>query len=175
MATAILLESNGGQAKGEATQPEVRLAVAEPGLDIGNVETALEALTEASYHLTVERNRHRFSLKENLNKRCADRRATIQPASAQERIREEIQKVFTAGSGVERVFFGCRQSGCRQSNGNCRAFGSHRLLTPSPSSRSGRFTSRSRPNNQHPNRYTSRASVRGSSTVICRDSVVKSP
>ena len=105
VATAILFESNGGQAKGEATQPEIRLAVAEPGLDIGNVETALEALTEASYYLTVERNRYRFSLKENLNKRFADRRATIQPEAAQERIREEIQKVFAAGSGVERVFF----------------------------------------------------------------------
>ena len=74
VATAILFESNGGQAKGEATQPEIRLAVAEPGLDIGNVETALEALTEASYYLTVDRNRYRFSLKENLNKRFADRR-----------------------------------------------------------------------------------------------------
>ncbi len=105
VATAILFESNGGHAKGEATQPEIRLAVAEPGLDIGNVETALEALTEASYYLTVERNRYRFSLKENLNKRFADRRATIQPEAAQERIREEIQKVFAAGSGVERVFF----------------------------------------------------------------------
>ena len=105
VATAILFESNGGQAKGEATQPEIRLAVAEPGLDIGNVETALEALTEASYYLTVERNRYRFSLKENLNKRFADRRATIQPEGAQARIREEIQKVFAAASGVERVFF----------------------------------------------------------------------
>ncbi len=105
VATAILFESNGGQAKGEATQPEVRLAVAEPGLDIGNVETALEALTEACYYLTVERNRYRFSLKENLNKRFADRRATVQPAAVQERVRAEIQKVFAAGSGVERVFF----------------------------------------------------------------------
>jgi len=105
VATAILFESNGGQAKGEATQPEIRLAVAEPGLDIGNVETALEALTEASYYLTVERNRYRFSLKENLNKRFADRRATISSSAVQERIREEIQKVFAAGSGVERVFF----------------------------------------------------------------------
>ena len=104
VATAILFESNGGQAKGEATQPEIRLAVAEPGLDIGNVETALEALAEASYYLTVERNRYRFSLKENLNKRFADRRATIQPEGAQERIREEIQKVFAAGAGAERVF-----------------------------------------------------------------------
>lgn len=105
VATAILFESNGGQAKGEATQPEIRLAVAEPGLDIGNVETALEALTESSYYLAVERNRYRFSLKENLNKRFADRRATIKNEAVQERIREEIQKVFAAGSGVERVFF----------------------------------------------------------------------
>ena len=110
VATAILFESNGGQAKGEATQPEIRLAVAEPGLDIGNVETALEALTEASYYLTVDRNRYRFSLKENLNKRFADRRATIQPEAVQERIREEIQKVFASGAGilpagVERVLF----------------------------------------------------------------------
>jgi hypothetical protein len=105
VATAILFESNGGQAKGEATQPEVRLAVAEPGLDIGSVETALEALTEACYYLTVDRNRYRFSLKENLNKRFADRRASIQPAAVEERVREEIQKVFAAGSGVERIFF----------------------------------------------------------------------
>jgi len=105
VATAILFESNGGQAKGEATQPEVRLAVAEPGLDIGNVETALESLTEACYYLTVERNRYRFSLKENLNKRFADRRATIQPPAVEERVREEIQRVFAAGSGVERIFF----------------------------------------------------------------------
>ncbi len=105
VATAILFESNGGQAKGEATQPEIRLAVAEPGLDIGNVETTLEALTEAAYYLTVERNRYRFSLKENLNKRFADRRANIRTEAVHERICEEIQKVFAAGSGVERVFF----------------------------------------------------------------------
>lgn len=105
VATAIFFESNGGQAKGEATQPEIRLAVAEPGLDIGNVETALESLTEACYYLAVERNRYRFSLRENLNKRFADRRATIQPATVDEHVREEIQKVFSAGAGVERIYF----------------------------------------------------------------------
>ncbi len=67
--TAIFFESNGGQAKTDATVPEIRFAVAEPGLDIGNVETALEALTEGCYYLAVERNRYHFSLKENLNKR----------------------------------------------------------------------------------------------------------
>ncbi len=105
VATAIFFESNGGQAKGEATQPEIRLAVAEPGLDIGNVETALESLAEACYYLAVERNRYRFTLRENLNKRFADRRATIQPPAVDEQVREEIQKVFAAGAAVERVFF----------------------------------------------------------------------
>jgi hypothetical protein len=103
--TAIFFESNGGQAKTDATVPEIRFAVAEPGLDIGNVETALEALTEGCYYLAVERNRYHFSLKENLNKRFADRRATIPPAQVEEQIREEIQKVFSTGNGLERVFF----------------------------------------------------------------------
>jgi hypothetical protein len=60
VATTIFLESNGGQARVEATLPEIRLAVAEEGLDIGNVETVLESLTEACYYVTVER-RHYHS------------------------------------------------------------------------------------------------------------------
>lgn len=54
-ATTIFFESNGGQVKAEATLPEIRLAVAEPGLDIGNVETALDALSESCYFFTVEK------------------------------------------------------------------------------------------------------------------------
>jgi len=103
--TAIFFESNGGQAKADATVPEIRFAVAEPSLDIGNVETVLEALAEGCYYLAVERNRYHFSLKENLNKRFADRRATIPPAVIGERVREEIQKVFSTGNGLERVYF----------------------------------------------------------------------
>src|SRR5213083_1395521 len=38
VATTIFFESNGGQVHAEATVPEIRLAVAEPELDIGNVE-----------------------------------------------------------------------------------------------------------------------------------------
>jgi len=50
IATVVFFESNGGQAKeGEATVPEIRLAVAEPELDVGNVETAIEALAESCY------------------------------------------------------------------------------------------------------------------------------
>jgi hypothetical protein len=105
VATTILFESNGGQTRVEATVPEIRLAVAEPDFDIGNVETVLESLTEACYYLTVERTRYHFSLKENLNKRFADRRASIQPPKIDEQARAEIQKVFAAGQGVERVYF----------------------------------------------------------------------
>jgi len=105
IATSIFFESNGGQTRDEATVPEVRLAVAEPGLDIGNIETCLESLTEACYFLTVERTRYHFSLKENLNKRFADRRASIQPPKIDERARAEIQKVFPKGLGVETVYF----------------------------------------------------------------------
>jgi hypothetical protein len=103
--TSIFFESNGGQAKADATVPEIRFAVAEPGLDIGNVETVLEALAEGCYYLAVERNRYHFSLKENLNKRFADRRATIPPAQVEEKIREEIEKVFSTGCGLERIYF----------------------------------------------------------------------
>jgi hypothetical protein len=105
VATVVFFESNGGTTRSEATVPEIRLAVGRPDLDLGNIETALDALTERCYYLTVERNRYRFSLKENLNKRFADRRANIQPPAVEERVREEIQKVFAAGSGVERIFF----------------------------------------------------------------------
>lgn len=105
VATTILFESNGGQQRGDATLPEVRLAVAEPGLDIGNVEQCLEALTDACYFLAAEKNRYRFSFQPNLNKLLADRRASVTGAAIDEVVRKEIQKVFAAGSGVERLYF----------------------------------------------------------------------
>jgi hypothetical protein len=104
-ATAIFFESNGGQARAEATVPEIRLAVAEPELDVGNVETVLETLGTSCYFLTVEKNRYRFSLSPNLNKLLADRRASIQSPKIDERIRSDVQKVFGASAGCERIFF----------------------------------------------------------------------
>jgi hypothetical protein len=102
VATTIFFESNGGRMKGRnATVGEVRLSVGDPAHDIGNVETTLEALGDACYYLTIERNEYRFSLKENLNKRYADRRATIQPAAVKERIKKEIQTVF--GKSIAKI------------------------------------------------------------------------
>ena len=93
VATTIFFESNGGMSRAEATTPEIRLAVAEPEIDIGNVETVLEALTDACYYLTVEGNRYHFSFKENLNKRYADRRANIKDDIA-DCVRSEIRECF---------------------------------------------------------------------------------
>ncbi len=105
VATTILFESNGGQQKGIATLPEVRLAVAEPDLDIGNVEQCLDGLGEASYFLSVEKNKYRFSIQPNLNKLLSDRRASVAAGAVEERLKADIQKVFSAGSGVDRVYF----------------------------------------------------------------------
>jgi len=103
-ACVVFFESNGGQTKNAATVPEIRLGVAEPDIDIGNVETALEALVDSCYYLNVERNQYRFSLKENLNKRFADRSAGVKPEDIEKRVQEEILKVFPPIEGIERVF-----------------------------------------------------------------------
>ena len=106
VATSIFFESNGGQRQGEATLPEVRLAVAEPDLDIGNVEQSLEALVDTCYFLSAEKNRYRFSFQPNLNKLLADRRASVHSNAIRDRVRGEIQKVFAADKGVvERIYF----------------------------------------------------------------------
>jgi hypothetical protein len=105
VATAIFFESNGGQSKTEATLPEIRLAVAEPDIDIGNIETVLETISTTCYYLSADKNRYRFSLTANLNKILADRRASVQPKKVDERLKAEVQKVFQAGTDAERVYF----------------------------------------------------------------------
>lgn len=105
VSTTIFFESNGGTTKDEATVPEIRLAVAGPDVDLGNVETALEGLVDECYYLRSERNRYRFTLKENLNKRFADRRASVRDQDIDDRVRNEIQKVFPKSDGIETVFF----------------------------------------------------------------------
>lgn len=107
-ATTIFFESNGGQVGAEAKEAsvaEIRLAIGEPELDIGNIETVLEALTEACYYLIVEKTRYKFSLRENLNKRFVDRRATVQAPQIDEEVNRAIQKEFAAKEFVDRIFF----------------------------------------------------------------------
>jgi len=108
VASAIFFESNGGQSQNQATLPELRMAVAAPDLDIANVETVMEALVPpngACYYLDTNKNRYWFSIKPNLTKILADRKAGVQPQRIDERVRAEIEKAFAPMSGVDRVFF----------------------------------------------------------------------
>ena len=105
VATTVFFESNGGVLRVEATIPEIRLAVAEPDLAIGNVETVLETLSDSCYYLSVDRNRYRFGVSPNLNKILADRLASIQEQQIIEKVRSEIQRLFQGNNSVEKVFF----------------------------------------------------------------------
>jgi hypothetical protein len=102
VATTILFESNGGMTKTEATVPEIRLAVAEPDLDIANVESALEALDGSCYYLRTDHNRYRFSMSPNLNKLLTDRRSGVSTREIDERVKQVVQEAFkTRPSGLE--------------------------------------------------------------------------
>jgi hypothetical protein len=109
VATAIFFESNGGQLRAFTTIPEIRLAVAEPGLDIGHVETVLEALAPpdgACFYLDVIKNRYWFSMKPNLTQVLADRKAALDgDPRIMESVKEEIQAQFGKLDGVNRIFF----------------------------------------------------------------------
>lgn len=105
IATTIFFESNGGQLKAEATLPEVRLAVGEPGSDLASVDQCLESLGDACYYLHGEKGRFRFEFKANLNKLLADRRASVPSQRIDEQVRTAIRDEFGGESDIERVFY----------------------------------------------------------------------
>jgi len=109
IATAVFFESSGGQVRNEATLPEIRLAVGEPGLDIGNVETVLDDLVRRCYYLDARGTAYWISHRPTLNKILADRRAALAGPESDEAIREKvrgaIREVFKAGPRLERRFF----------------------------------------------------------------------
>ena len=115
VATTIFFESNGGQQKGEATLPEVRLAVGEPGIDLASVDQCLESLGDACYYLHGEKGRYRFEFKANLNKLLADRRASVPAQGIEEQVRTVIREELGQASpkanaseprsGIERIFY----------------------------------------------------------------------
>jgi len=109
VAATVFFESSGGQARNEATLPEIRLAVGGPRLDIGNIETALEDLVRSCYYLHPRGTAYWISHRPNLNKILADRRATLSGPEAEEAIRERVRQVireaFRAGPPLERRYF----------------------------------------------------------------------
>ncbi len=106
VSTIILFESNGGQSKeGLASLPEIKLSVGEPGLDIGLVDGVLQRLLDEGYYLTPVGSKYKLSHKETMNKRFADRKATIDIKDIQELVEEEVRKVFDKKNGIEKIIF----------------------------------------------------------------------
>lgn len=100
-ATTIFFESNGGVVRAEATLPEIRLAIADSSINIGDVETVLDTLKTDCYYLIVESTKYHFSLSPNLNKILADRLASVQSEGISKRIAEEVEKAFKPPSGID--------------------------------------------------------------------------
>lgn len=105
VATSILFESSGGQQHKEASLPEIRMAVAEPGMDLGNVEIILDELASDCYFLTVHKNRYMFSLTPNLNKLLSDRKSAIKQKRIEESVREETKKIFLHKTKIDNIYF----------------------------------------------------------------------
>lgn len=105
VATSVFFESSGGQVQEDASAPEIRLASAEPSLDIGNVETVLENLGSTCYYLTVQGNRYRFSLQPNLNHLLADKKAGVEGDRVEEHVRKEVLRVFKEAKGINPIAF----------------------------------------------------------------------
>lgn len=108
VATAIFMESNGGQSqnKAEASLPEIRAAVGNPDINLADVETVLEGLTGTCYYLNWERNRYRFGLRPNLNQILVTRRGAVAPKAIEARVRKTTEDLFREGPKfLDRRFF----------------------------------------------------------------------
>jgi hypothetical protein len=105
-ATAIFFESNGGQSqsRAEASVAEVKTAVGDPSINLADVDHVLEQLVAASFYLSWDKNRYRFSLSPNLNQLLVTRRAEVKPDAIAKRIREETEALFRDGQTFERRF-----------------------------------------------------------------------
>ena len=100
-ATTIFFESNGGVVRAEATLPEIRLAIADSSINIGDVESVLDTLKTDCYYLIVESTKYHFSLSPNLNKILADRLASVQTDDISKRIASEVTTAFKTPSNID--------------------------------------------------------------------------
>lgn len=115
ISTTIFFESNGGMPAGDgrkiATLPEIRFSVGAPGLDIGNIETVIDALAPpngACFYLDTLHNKYWYSVKPNLIKMHADRVATLsstQQKNIEDTVYGEIQREFQKKAEIRPIFF----------------------------------------------------------------------
>jgi len=105
VASIIFFESNGGQTHHHATQADIKFAVGGPDIDIGHVDTVLEAMappTGSCFYLDAgQNNRYWFNIKPNLTKVLADRKANVNVNEINSRIQTTIRTVFSQSPGVK--------------------------------------------------------------------------
>jgi hypothetical protein len=87
----------------EATLPEVRLAVAQPDLDIGNVETVVESLKKTCYYINERGTK--FGVRPGINKLFADGQAAVEGPEINERAHQAVLEVFNKGKGLKPIPF----------------------------------------------------------------------
>jgi len=108
VASTIFFESNGGmsRSKAEATLPEIKTGVADPELNLVDVDNVLEGLVGTCFYLNWDRNRYRFGLTPNLNQILVVRRGAVQEKAIEERIKKDTEKLFGEGSKeIDRRFW----------------------------------------------------------------------
>lgn len=112
VATTIFFESNGGHnpRRAYATLPEIRMAVCEPELDIGNIESVLDGLAPpngACFYLDTQDRSYWFSTKPNLTQVLSQRKADIKSTEIESTVLSTVQKQFDQQSrdGLVRKFF----------------------------------------------------------------------
>ncbi len=108
VATAIFMESNGGQSqnKAEASLTEIRAAVGSPDVNLADVETVLEGLVGTCYYLNWDRNRYRFGLRPNLNQILVTRRGAVTHKAIDDRVKKTTEDLFREGPKfLDRRFF----------------------------------------------------------------------
>lgn len=115
VATAIFFESNGGVShnRAQASLPELRLAVGQPDLDIGNIEAVLEAMAPPDgvcYYLDTTANRYWFSMRPNLTRLLASRKEQVKAVDVREAVRAEVIKQVGKFNGNSAIFFPERTS-----------------------------------------------------------------
>jgi len=76
-------------------------------MDIGNVETVLDALSESCFYLSINKNRYKFSISPNLIKLLTDRKANINSDGITKKLHDEIKRIFgtRAADGIDIIFF----------------------------------------------------------------------
>jgi hypothetical protein len=106
VATAILFESSGGQTDKSAHLPELRFALAEPGLDMTSIDNAATQMEARGFFIRRKgTDGFQFGFKPTLKKVVNDRRASLDEEEVAFETRRIAQKEFERGKALPIIPF----------------------------------------------------------------------